>query len=66
MVGAVAGMALGIAVLFIVAGRLLHAEGAGSAALIATWLWLLPALGVFGLAGWLAGKGAAWIGARRR
>jgi len=65
-VGTVAGLALAVVALFIVAIWLLHAQGAGSRALMAVWLWFLPAMALFGLAGWLVAKGAEWIGARRR
>jgi len=65
-VGTIAGMALAMVALSIVAIWLLHAEGEGSRALIAVWLWILPALGLFGLGGWLVAKGAESIGARRR
>lgn len=66
VIGTLAGMALAVAVLIVVAVWLLLAEGAGIRALIAVWLWLLPALAVLGLAGWLAGKGMSWMKSRMK
>jgi hypothetical protein len=64
--GALAGMAVAAVSLLFVAVGLLHADGGGPFVLIAVWLWILPALAVFGLAGSLVAKGLEQIGAGRR
>jgi hypothetical protein len=63
--GMLAGMALALVILAAVTVQLLVAEGAGYRALVTIWLWLLPFLGFFGAAGWLAGRAAAALGDRR-
>jgi hypothetical protein len=55
--GALAGMAVAVVSLLFVAVGLLHADGGGPFVMIAVWLWILPALAVFGLAGSLVAKG---------
>lgn len=65
-VGALLGMGLAVVVLFAIAFRLLLAQGAALPALITIWLWFLPALAVFGLAGSLAATCVERLGMRRR
>jgi hypothetical protein len=63
--GMLAGMALAVIILAVLAAQLLLAEGAGYRALVAIWLWILPFLGFFASAGWLAGRAVAALGDNR-
>jgi len=53
------GMALAVFILAMMVAGLLLAGGSSARALVLVWLWALPFLGVFGLAGWLVGKATA-------
>jgi hypothetical protein len=57
-------MAVAVVALLVLAVGLLRAEGGGAYALIAVWMWILPALAIFGLAGSLVAKAFEWMGAR--
>lgn len=63
MIGMLLGAAVAIVLLAAVSVVLLRAEGSTYKVLVAPWLWLLPALGVFSGAGYLLGKGADAIAA---
>jgi hypothetical protein len=55
-IGTLAGMALGAVFLVVISVVLVRPADSSYRALIAVWLWALPALGVFGCLGWLAGR----------
>lgn len=57
--GALIGAVVALALLGAVSGILLSADGATYKVLVAVWLWLLPALGIFSGAGYMIGRGAA-------
>jgi len=63
--GTVAGMAIGVLLLALLAVWVLRGEGAGVRVLVAIWLWFLPMIGLSGLAGWLLGTGMERMGRRR-
>ncbi len=67
---AITGMLLGLgaaaALLLALAVLLLRSDGSTYKVLVAVWLWALPALGLFGLAGWALGKGAQSISEHER
>ena len=62
-IGTLAGMALAVVFLIVVGVLLVRPHDSGYRALVTVWLWALPALGVFGCAGWLVGKGIDVTGA---
>ncbi len=62
--GSLAGAIVGAILLAVVAVWLLRAGGSGPAALVALWLWLLPAIGLFALLGWLMGAAVARLRGR--
>jgi hypothetical protein len=59
------GVAAAAVVLTVVAALLVFSEGGSAAALIAVWLWMLPALGLGAGFGWLVGRAVAMAGRRR-
>jgi hypothetical protein len=61
LVGLTLGLASAIVFLLGACIWLLSAEATSVRALVAVWLWLLPALGLGAGLGWLAGRGIALL-----
>jgi glycosyltransferase involved in cell wall biosynthesis len=56
-IGMVLGALVAVGILVVASVSLLRIEGSNYKVLVAVWLWALPVLGVFTLAGYLAGRG---------
>ena len=54
--GVVVGMVIALIILAALSIMLLNSDGANYKVLVAVWLWLLPATGVFAGIGYAAGK----------